>query len=109
MDPISNADRLAQILRQRLEEQRRATKAGTSPAARGGGARAPSAIARTEQDHLLRRSVIQDILAEHFGTALLRDPKFQRVIDRVTETLEDDEQGARLLDEMVADLRAGRS
>jgi len=62
-----------------------------------------------DEDHLLRRSVIQDILGEQFGTALLRDPKFQRVIDRVTETLEDDEQGARLLDEMVADLRAGRS
>lgn len=110
MDPVSNADRLVRILRQRLQERSRTGNRGAAggqaeSASRGSGLQALAAVAGVDDRHM-RRSLIQSILTDQFGTDLLNDAKFQTVVDQVTETLEQDPQGARLLNRMVAELRA---
>jgi len=112
MDPISNIDRLVLVLRQRLQEQARtsAHRAGERSRADRAEARgldSVQALAGVEgvDDHQLGRALIQSILADHFGPELINDAKFQQVVDRVTETLEQDEGGAALLGRMVGELR----
>jgi len=110
MDPVSNADRLVRILRHRLDQRSRASGRGapSAPSAqssRSGGVQPLAAVADID-DRQMRRSLIQGILTDQFGTDLLNDAKFQHVIDQVIETLGENEQGARLLDRMVGELRA---
>lgn len=56
-------------------------------------------------DRRLRRALIQNVLADQFGGDLLNEARFQQVVDRVTETLEQDTAGLRLLDRVVTELR----
>lgn len=116
MDPVSNANRIAMLLRQRLQERSNAAtgqdgvrSGGGAPArARGKGAvHNPDAIEALD-DRKLKRALIEDILADQFGQALLNDAKFQQVIDRVTEALDADSACGALLARAVSDLRAGR-
>jgi hypothetical protein len=102
MEPISNADRLAALLRQRLLE--RARTAGRSGKGETAGTRQESidrvygtdpVEARDERQ--LRRSLIQTILADEFGSELMNEAEFQQVVDRVVETIDADEAGGLLM------------
>jgi hypothetical protein len=109
MDPVSNVDRLVLLLRQRLSE-RAATQRGGAAASR----RRPQApadmvreLAAVEglDDRRLRRALIQSLLADAFGKQVVNEAQFQQVVDRVTQTLEEDPAMARLLHRVVGDLR----
>lgn len=115
MDPVSNANRIATLLRARLQERAKAgTAARTAPgdrkgsdeAARKGAARGADAIGGLD-DRRLKRVLIEDILTDHFGTKLVNDARFQQVVDQVTEAIEGDSEGAAIFSRVVADLRAG--
>jgi hypothetical protein len=114
MDPVSNANRIAMLLRQRLQERAR-----TGPAARSGkkdvggagdasgrsGVRAAAAIEELD-DRKLRRVVVENILADQFGTGLVNEARFQQIVDQVADAIESDDRGALVLAQVVADLRA---
>jgi hypothetical protein len=114
MDPISNADRLVQMLRQRLEERSKAKETTKAPKTGKIARRSPDAVraiagqfARSGvDDEQLRRSIVEQLLADQFDPALVNEPKFQQVVDRVTETMESDPGVKALLGKVVAELRA---
>ncbi len=111
MDPISNADRLVLLLRRKLQERAKAG-AGANALARS-GVQAPAepsglhALAAVEgaDERLLRRALIQNLLADQLGPALLNDAQFQQIVSRVTQAIEEDDATSRLLSRLIADLR----
>jgi hypothetical protein len=114
MEPISNTTRLVLLLRQRLLE-RSANAAGgkargssAAPAPRSSALDTSQALAGVDgiDERQLKRALIQDILADQFGTEMLNQAKFQQVVDNVTATLEDDAGASALLANVVSDLRA---
>lgn len=112
MDPVSQANRLAQVLRQRLLERAKAGGAGKAQAGRSGaGQAAPDPLhelARSDDasEHQLHRALVQDILTDQFGAKAVNEAKFQQVVGRVTEALEQEPEAARLLARIAADVRA---
>lgn len=111
MDPVSQADRLAALLRERLLERARA--AGTAGAARERGAGAPvdrvyaSGPVQPRDERQMRRTLIQTILSQEFGGALINDAGFQQVIDRVLGAIEADEQASALIARVAKDVGGG--
>ena len=111
MEPLSNVDRLVLLLRQRLEERTRAAGRPKAPAKAG---RSASPLAQVHalaavdgvDDRQLKRALIQSLLTEQFGAELINDAKFQRVVDKVTETIDGEEASAKLLSRIVRELRA---
>ncbi len=113
MDPISQVDQLALILRQRILDQskpRSARRKASDTGTRSSWVASLKALAATEtvDDRQLRRALIQNILAEQFGRDLVNETKFQQVVERVVETLEADTSGAILMARCVAELRGGK-
>ena len=113
MDPISNADRIAALLQQKLRERARAdpagpkAKAGSSrPATALEAARALSAIEGIDERQR-RRMFVQAILTEQFGTELVNDAQFQQLVARVSQAIEEDETSAMLLSELLTEMRRG--
>ena len=114
MDPVSNVDALVLLLRQRLTERSRSTAPRTATAARPGRPAAADPLGALQalaaidgvDERKLARGLIQSLLAEHFGAHLINQPEFQQVVDRVTNTLQDDAQGSALLSRLTRDLRA---
>jgi hypothetical protein len=110
MDPISSSDRLVALLRQRLLERSKASASGRSGKAAGRAPATPGAVHALAgigevEDRQLRRALIQNILADQLGPELLNEASFHQVVDRVVETLEEDEAGSALLSRMVRELR----
>jgi hypothetical protein len=111
MDPISNVDRLVLLLRQRLAEQAKAAAGRRDtvrlePGAAGLGAVQALAGLDDIDPRQLKRALIQNLLADSFGGALINDAKFQQIVDRVADTLQGEPASARLLDRVIEDLRA---
>ena len=110
LDPISGADRLARQLRLRLEEHAKRSRIAGSATGKPAAAdpyAALRALAAAEgiDDQQVHRALIQSLLADQFGTEFINDAKFQQVISGVTETLEADPGGAKLLARITAQLR----
>ncbi|HEX3673455.1 MAG TPA: hypothetical protein VHU87_04215 [Rhizomicrobium sp.] len=109
MDPISNADRLVLLLRQKLQERAKAGasarpgKKAEQPATRS-GIQALAAVEGSDE-RPLRRALIQNLLADQLGPALLNDAQFQQIVSRVTEAIEDDPGASQLLSRLVSELR----
>ena len=114
MDSISQIDRLVIILRQRMLERAKATGAKRRDNERREPTAEPldtlKAVASIEgvDDQLLRRALVQNILAEQFGEHLVNDAQFQQMVERVTEALSEDDNGAILLGRLVAELRKAK-
>lgn len=111
MEPISNADRLVLLLRQKLEERSKTLAKNARGAAKTdrsvpepSGLRALAAVEGVE-DKPLRRAFIQNLLADQLGSAFLNDAQFQQVVTRVTDSIDDDPVTAKLLSRLIADLR----
>jgi hypothetical protein len=113
MDPVSNADRLVRLLRQRLAERGKAqsgrsasapsevqhrdpatTKAITGNFARAGG---------TAQ--ALRRTLIEQLLTDQFGAAMANEPKFQQIVDRVASAMNADPDIAAMMEQVIGELK----
>lgn len=116
MDPISNANRIAMLLRQRLQERSKAAAAaragragvgGSGDTARKGAVRSPDVVEALD-DRRLRRALVEDILVDQLGSGLINDAKFQQVVDRVADAIAADADGAAVLARVMADLRAGQ-
>lgn len=112
MEPISNTGKLALLLRQRLLERSRAAGGGklrgildAAPAIGPGAARALAQVDGVDERQL-RRALVQDILADQFGSQMLNQAQFQQIIDSVTSALEDDAGASALLTTVVSSLRA---
>lgn len=110
MDPISNVDRLVLLLRQRLQQRERREAGRTSSVRTGtgadalGAARSIAAITEVD-DRQLRRTLLQGLLADYFGRALLNEARFQQLVDQVLDAIEGDAEASRLLDEVSDALR----
>jgi hypothetical protein len=110
MEPVSNADRLVLLLRQKLEERSRTArgsakaKSNTPAPAEASGVRALAAIEGTDE-RSLRRAIIQNLLADQFDPALINDAQFQQIVTRVTDAIEDDREASALIQRVIADLR----
>lgn len=111
MDPISNVDQLVLVLRRKLLERTkttgRAERKSATPDRAAAGLDSVYALARIDgvDDRQLGRALIQSILAEQFGAKMINEAKFQQVVDRVVDALRGDEAGARLLANIVRELR----
>jgi hypothetical protein len=111
VEPISNADRLVLLLRQKLEERTRTggvagagERAKSSPAVPAAGVRALAAVEGVDERDL-RRTVIQNLLADQLKPAPINDAQFQQLVSRVTEAIEEDAEARSLLSEVVEELR----
>jgi hypothetical protein len=110
VEPISNADRLVLLLRQKLEERARAGTAARTVERAKSSVEPPAgvrALATVEgvQERDLRRAVIQDLLAEQLKPVPINDAQFQQIVSRVTDTIEEDTEARSVLSEVVEALR----
>lgn len=114
MDPISNADRLVLLLRQKLLERSKVSSGRRTGVKEGAdrdrpaeavGLQALQAIEGVDE-RLLRQAFVQNLLVEQFGSALINDAQFQQIVTRVTETIEEDPDASRLLSRVLSDLRS---
>ncbi len=66
-----------------------------------------SALARFGEldDRQLKRMIIQQLLADQFRPTLVNDARFQQVVSRVTEAVDEEPASAALLNEVLADVR----
>jgi len=114
MDPISPADRLVMLLRQKLEERTRLQRGAAKPTREGRDAVRPlepsgiQALAALEgtDDHSLRRAIVQNLLADQLGQGLLNDAQFQQLVSRVTDAIEDDPGASGLMRHLIAEIRS---
>jgi len=111
MEPISGTDRLLALLRQKLEERARAgsahrgsSKLPSNQSREPSGVHAYAAV-DGHDERQLRRALVQHLLGEQFGADLLNDAHFQQIVARVTDAIEEDEVAARLLSDLVQELR----
>lgn len=113
MDPISSADQLVLLLRQKLLERTRTSASGRTNSklpASSSATTEPSALealAALEgaNEKSLRRALIQFILVDQLGASLVNDAQFQQVVSRVTNAIEEDPKTANLLSLAVESLR----
>jgi hypothetical protein len=112
VEPISNADKILLVLRQRLEDRAKSQRrTAGSPA--GAAKRSPFqairavAAAGNVTERQLRRLVVQSLLADQFGETLLNESRFQAVVEQVTDALSADESASRLLTRVISELSAG--
>lgn len=114
MDPVSNADRLVRLLRQQLVERSRAKKTRKSQKNQSlqddGVDRlrsvAGEVVRAGGQDQQLRRLLVEQLLSEQFGTALSNEPRFQQVVDQVSEIMSTDPSISDLLSQVTLELRS---
>lgn len=114
MDPVSHIDRLVMVLRQRMLERSKSSGArrkDTPAESKAGWVDNLHAMAALDSidDHQLGRALVQNILADQFGSDLVNDSKFQQVVERVTEALEADAAGSVLMSRCVRELRTAAS
>lgn len=112
MDPVSNADNLVLMLRQKLRERARTSAKGRAavPQHAGGEAVKMSSVQQLAavegvEERLLRRALVQNLLVEHFGSSMLNDAQFQQVVSRVTATIEEDADASNLISHVLSELR----
>ena len=53
----------------------------------------------------MRRTIVEQLLTEHLGTDLVNEPRFQQVVERVTELIAADDQLASVLAEVMGEVR----
>jgi hypothetical protein len=112
MDPISGADQLVILLRQKLRERSRlAAREKTAPRTQTGGEpagmQALQALTAVEgvDPQLLRRALVQNLMAEHFGQEMINDAQFQQIVGRVSDALAEDEDATALITRVLSELK----
>lgn len=113
MDPVSNADRLVRVLRQRLEERAKVEGAARSAPATEVRQRGPDHVRAVAgqfaraglDDEQMRRSLVELLLADQFDPAIVNEVKFQQIVDRVAEAMASDPEVLDLLTKTASELR----
>jgi len=114
MEPISNADRIMAILRQRLREKTAAQPGKVRGRSGQEGLQAPvgglAALAELKgaTPAQLRHACIQALLSDQLGEGLLNEAQFQQVVSQVVAALSEDAAAARLLDRVIGDLKSAK-
>jgi hypothetical protein len=114
MDAISNADRFVILLRQKLAERAQAKRpssarrADAKPASGHDAVRAVAGRAARAgaEDRKLRRTIVEQLLADRFGTALVNEARFQQIVDQVSELMVSDPDLGDLFSEVIAQVKA---
>lgn len=114
MDPVSNADRLVRLLRQQLEKRSKTKQTVKTldklPAQHDNIDRlravAGEVVRAGGQDHQLRRFLVEQLLSDQFGPALVNEPRFQQIVDQVSEVMGSDPSVSDLLGHVSAELRS---
>jgi hypothetical protein len=114
MDPVSNTNRLVRLLRQRLQDRsgvKSPTQAPSAPSVKEGGIEAVKAVtgqfARLGgKDEKLKRTLVEQLLADQFGNTMVNEPKFQEIVDRVTLVIEADPSLSVMLGDVVLELKS---
>lgn len=113
MTRISASDHIIILLRQKLERAAALKKGGKSQKSGelagkdGSNIHRVRALAQMEAlgDEDIDRSLVQGLLLEEFGEALVNDPKFQQLVSRIVDLLANDDAGKALLGAARRDLR----
>lgn len=110
MDPISNSDRLVMLLRQKLEERAKTQRSGARARTADSATLHPNAVkamaaAENTDERSLRRTIIQNLLADQIDPALLNDAQFQQVVTRVTDAIADDRDASALMSRVISDIK----
>lgn len=115
MDPVSNADRVVRLLRERLERKtkpRVGDKSSPNTVNLGdhGTARVATILGSLARqgldDRPLQRLLVEHLLTEQFGSQLVNNAKFQQIVDRVMGTIATDAGTMSLLNQALDQLRA---
>jgi hypothetical protein len=117
MDAISNADRFVILLRQKLAERAQAKKTASSQGVKSKpptGHEAIRAVAgRTAragaEDRSLRRTIIEQLLTQRFGAALVNEARFQQIVDQVSELMASDPGLGDLFADVMAQVKAAEN
>lgn len=113
MEALSAADRFVVLLRQKLAERAQA-KAASGKRMAGADRAAPAKPQRPvaevaaqagADDRTLRRTIVEQLLTEHLGADLANEPRFQQVVERVTEIIAADDELGGMLSEVMAQVR----
>lgn len=115
MNPVSNVDRVALLVQQRLEERERLkrprlrAREESSKAGQMVGIGNLAVLGDVDQK-VLHRAFVQALLAEKFGRDMINDAQFQQVIQRVSEVIEADPDATRLISRVLSgiDLKSKR-
>lgn len=113
MTRISASDHIVILLRQKLERAATLKKGDKARKVAGAGQEDGSNIHRVRalaqmaslSDEDIERSMIQGLLVEELGEALVNDPKFQQIVSRIVELLGNDEAAKALLAAARQDLQ----
>lgn len=114
MDPISNVDGLVLLLRQRLDERARTGATSREEGQRRTGGQTPDGLSSVQalaaidgvDERQLRRALVQSLLTDQFGAAMINDAKFQRVVDQVTDSIASDQASTQLMERALVALKA---
>ena len=109
MEALSNADRFVVLLRQKLSERAKSRSRATTTASvtnRPIGREATRIVAGRVvtaggKDQQLRRVIVEQLLMERLGAALVNEAKFQAIVDQVAEMIADDPNAGAMLAEVV--------
>jgi hypothetical protein len=115
MDAISNTDRFVILLRQKMAERaetkRTLTNNRTESKTLTGHQAVGAVIGRSAkagaEDEKLRRTVIEQLLANRFGHSLINEAKFQEIIDQVYQVMMSDENLKNLFNDVVFEIKSG--
>lgn len=113
MTRISASDHIVILLRQKLERAATLKKGDKARKVAGAAPEDGSNIHRVRalaqmaslSDEDIERSMIQGLLVEELGEALVNDPKFQQIVSRIVELLGNDEAAKALLAAARQDLQ----
>lgn len=106
MTSISNVDQVMLLLRQRLRSLSdnknvvRKSKIAAERSEKSSVKRVKALVMLKEMPEKdFERTFIQGLLTDEFGEAMINDPKFQEIVDRVLNVIHSDQKSSALLKE----------
>jgi hypothetical protein len=103
IDRLTDAERLAQMLRQRLIDRARTAKRDSvqvrTVSQSAGGVKPVSLSGLDEKSQ--RRKIVERLLAENLGPQLVNDAQFQQITTQVTQAIESDPDMASLFAQLL--------
>lgn len=115
MTRISNNDQILLLLRQQLQrisgdkQTRRTAKTGEASQTGKAAVARLKALASVEEfgDDEFERTLVQGLLTDEFGEAIINDPRFQQLVDKVWKIIASDEQSRHLFAEAKKEILSG--